>query len=198
MKLTRIAIAGGIFGAAAIVGGLIAAATSGGSGDDRAVPVFSQDRLAALDTTDRSALPRVEGIEAIDDLLNGAPVHLALSTDVATAWLAEMTDGSICVVARDTGGFAATCGDMQQVAAGAVVLRVQNRADDPTLFVGIAPNDLRGASVGGNSAVVDNNVWIATGSPSDDTYTVSSDVARVTIDMNADTPLQSLPGPDNG
>jgi hypothetical protein len=182
MKLTRTALAGLVFGVAAVAGGVLAAASSG-SGPN--VTTFSVDRLHVLDDGPVVQLPSVDGIEAVRQIVGDASLHEAASLPGVHTWVAEVADGSICIVAEDSGGYAATCGSMEMVAAGRVVLRVQNRASDPSLFVGVASNDVTAASVGGNDGLVDRNVWIVTAGPHDFRYEVRGPVGSVTVDMNS-------------
>ena len=190
MKLTRIALAGTVFGIAAVAGGLIALATSTTSSISSSKVAFSTARLHVLDDGALATLPDVDGIDAIRSIVGSAPLHVAASASGVDTWLVETAGGSVCVVAEDSGGYAATCGTMEQVATGQVVLRIQNRATDPSLFVGIASNDVVSAAVGSIEVAVTNNVWIAEAGPTDAAYTVASASNRVTVEMNISVPAK--------
>ena len=191
MKLSRTALAGLVFGAAAVAGGMIAVSSSGSDG----VTTFSTSRLNILGTGRVAQLPAIDGIAAVKDIVGDGPLHVAASVSGVNTWVAETADGSICVVAEDSGGFAATCGSMDEVAAGRVVLRVQNRVTDPSVFVGVASNDVTAASVGSVDAVVNDNVWIAIAGPTDSTYSVTGPSGSVKVDMHIDAPVRSEPAP---
>lgn len=120
--------------------------------------------------------------------LDGAPVYLAAKADGITAYVARLNDGTLCILAASSGdGAAMTCGTYEMAASGRVTLRTQNRPDDPSYFVGIAPNDATGIQVEGKQGVVDNNVFIATGGAATDTYTITGDGGKqATVDMAID------------
>jgi hypothetical protein len=80
-----------------------------------------------------------------------------------------------------------TCGTSEMAAGGHVTLRTQNRPDDPSHFVGIAPNDATGVQVDGTAGIVDKNVFIATGASDTGTYTITGDGGKqTTVDMAID------------
>ena len=189
MKTTTAIRAGLAFGVAAIAGGAIAAALDGNSAGPTS-PTFSTAPLTIL-LNDTGRVPDATAIglgDPILEYLDGAPLYLAAQANGITAYVAELKDGTFCVLAASGGdGVAMTCGTSDMVGSGQVTLRTQNRPDDPSYFVGIAPNDATGVQVDGRPGVVDNNVFIATGKATTDTYTITGDGGkRTTIDMEID------------
>lgn len=189
MKTSTAIRAGLAFGIAAIAGGAIAAAVDGNS-DGQPSPTFSTSPLRILQgDTARVPDATVIGLgDPILDYLDGAPVYLASESDGITAYVAQLDDGTLCVLAASSNdGVAMTCGTLEMAASGNVTLRTQNRPDDPSYFVGIAPNDATGVQVAGKAGVVDNNVFIAVGEASSDTYTITgAEGKQVTVDMSID------------
>jgi hypothetical protein len=189
MKTTTAIRAGLAFGVAAIAGGAIAVAFDGNS-DRQTSPTFSTARLAILQD-DTARVPDATAIglgDPILEYLSGAPVYLAAQANGITAYVAELKDGTLCVLAASAGdGVAMTCGTSDMAGSGNVALRTQNRPDDPSYFVGIAPNDATGVRVDDQAGVVDNNVFIAVGKAKTDTYTITGDGGKQsTIDMAID------------
>lgn len=186
-----------VFGAAAIVGGVATAAVTSLSAGKPA-PEFSTDPLIVFQ--DESS--RVDDLATLDlgepmrQVLDGAVLHLAAQLDGATAYVAQLTDGSLCVLAASAqDGTAMTCGTTETAAGGHVALRTQDRPDDPSLFVGIAPNDVSEVEVDGISGVVANNAFIAVGGPGTDTFILHGDRGqRVSVDMAIDEAVQEAPG----
>lgn len=197
MRIKQAIRVGLAFGFALIVGGAAAAAISS-STPPEIEPKFSTEPLAVLN--DSSALlggPQDAGLEQpIPDELEGSTIYRSAQSDGITAYIASLDDGSLCVLAAsETDGTAMTCGTAEMASAGRLGLRTQNRPQDPSLFVGIAPNDVTGIQVDGDYGVVSKNAYIASGSPDTDTYTLEgADGQQVTVDMSIDQTLTEQPG----
>ena len=169
---TSLAIRAGLaFGAAVVVGGAIAAAVDT-TGSTEPKPVFSTEQLTLLSDSSavvvdpETALSLDDGISAY---LGGASVYRATEAAGVTAYVAELADGSLCVIGTQVDdGTTMTCGTRDMAAVGQVTYRSQNRPGDPSYFVGIAPNDATGVAVDSKAGHVANNVFIAVGSPTTD------------------------------
>lgn len=195
MKLSTAVRTGLAFGVAAVLGGVATAAVNSPTGVEPN-PVFSTARINILqDGSARIDHPETLGLgQPVLDLLDGAPIYRAIESAGVTAYVANLSDGSLCIVAASRlDGTAMTCGTVGMAAAGQVTLRTQNRPHDPSLFVGIAPNDATGIQVDGQPGTVGNNAFIAIGSPTTGTYTLTGTGGKqVTVDMAIDQiPIES-------
>lgn len=197
MRIKQAIRVGLAFGFALVIGGAAAAAISSTTPSELE-PKFSAEPLAVF--SDSSALlggPQDAGFEQpIPEELEGSTIYRSAESDAVSVYIADLEDGSLCVLAAsESDGIAMTCGTAEMAAAGRVGLRTQNRPQDPSLFVGIAPNDVTGVRVDGESGVVSNNAYIASGSPDTDTYTLEgADGQQVTIDMSIDQTFTEQPG----
>ena len=197
MRISRAVRVGLAFGVAFVIGGVGAAAISGSPGSEFET-VFSTAPLKVLN--DDSVLvvdPEQLGLgQPILDMIDGSSIYESAQSAGVTAYVVSLDDGSLCVLAVSASdGTAMTCGTAELAAAGRVVLRSQNRPEDPSLFVGIAPNDVTGVEVDGRAGVVFRNAFIASGSPTDDAYTLEGESGlHVTVDMNIDQTLAEEPG----
>lgn len=195
MRTSTMIRAGLAFGTAAIAGGTIAAAIDRPSIDATpASAVFSTARLSVLqNTAARVADPASIGLSkgnSILDYLGGAPIYNTTSANGVTAYIAELNDGSLCILTTAVGdGVTMTCGTYAMAAAGQVTIRSQNRPTDPSYFIGIAPNDVTTVQVDGKAGTVKNNVFIAIGSPRSATYKIQDATGKsATVAMNIDPP----------
>ncbi|HEX6299384.1 MAG TPA: hypothetical protein VF148_02835 [Acidimicrobiia bacterium] len=164
--------------------------------------MFSTSPLKLLsDGSSLLADPNEIGFDEHDlDILTGASIYRAADSDGLTAYVARLEDGSLCLIATSAAdGGAMTCGTMDSVAAGRLVLRSQNQPGDPSLFVGIAPNDVIDVQVDGTSTFLANNVFVGSGLPTTDEYSLTGESGqRVTVDMNVDGVLNEQPGSHPG
>lgn len=197
MRIKQAIRVGLVFGFALVIGGVAAAAINSSTGSEFE-PSFSTEPLSVLsDQSAREGDPQEAGFdEPVLDVLADSTVYESAQSDGVTAYIASRDDGSLCVLAvSETDGTAITCGSVEAAAAGHLALRTQNRPQDPSLFVGIAPNDVTGIQVDGDYGVVSKNAFIASGSPTTDTYTLEgADGQRVTVDMNIEQDLAEQPG----
>lgn len=199
---TSLAIRAGLaFGAAVVVGGTIAAAVDT-TGSTEPSPVFSTEQLTVL-SNNSAVVDDPEATLSLDegmtDYLDGASVYRASQAAGITAYVAELADGSLCVIGTQAGdGTTMTCGTPEMAAVGQVTYRSQNRPDDLSYFVGIASNDVTGIAVDSKAGHVASNVFIAVGSPTTDAFIIEgADGTSVTVDMNVDQePDNEVPAED--
>jgi hypothetical protein len=191
MRISNAIRVGLAFGVAFVIGGIAAAAVTSSTSSPTAEPepVFSTARLEVFGDT--SALVDAEqlGLDpSVLEFLDGSSLYESVQSEGVAVYIAELADGSLCVLAVSTGdGTVMTCGAMEAVAAGQVAFRSQNRPQDPSLFVGIASNDVNSIKVGDRVGVVSDNAFLATGGPSDDVYTLGGESGlEISVDMNID------------
>lgn len=194
MRLSRIMLSGALFGASAIGGGfLYAAATSPKSEGDAAI--FSTEPLHAFATLSPTSLPDSPVASNVMERLGNAKIYDAISVDGVTAYLASTADGRICAVVHEADTFGLGCGSIDDVAAGRVVLRLQFKDSDPSVFVGVASNDVTTAHAGGASATAANNMWVLVADSKQQEVTMSGDGKSLTVDLGPSGSVAEGPAP---
>jgi hypothetical protein len=195
MRIKTVMIAGLAFGAAS-AGGLALASDrqshQTATGDATGAPLFSDERLAVFDEQDRllgsGELP-VETPASWDEELKGSTIALAHNQSDFMLYIAEKPNADLCVLVMMPGDWTMNCAPADVAADGRLAVRGQNSESAPSFFVGVAPNDVTGVSIGsGAKASIENNVWWADGTTSDDTYIIESSRVRSVVDMQVNHP----------
>lgn len=160
MKPSRVALAGLVFGVSLVGGSAIAErVTSQNESDEGGL---SADRLniftTAPDSNDRSLrISDIVGLPGLSD----ATIRYAGSALGIEVFLAEQPDGMVCIISDDPVGLGYTCGFMDDVARGEVVLGGQLREGQPVYWQGVLPNGDLNVSMDNVDVVQLDNVWVA-------------------------------------
>lgn len=197
MKWSHLVASGAIFGAAAVAGGAVLIASSGpGSPDNAGGSPFSVATLDAFDSLSPTQLPKIPPADNILRHAGNGTVYSAATADGVVGYLAELNSGDVCVIISRAGTFGSGCGNMADVAAGRVVLRLQFGEQDPAVFFGVTSNDVKTVAIGGAQVPVENNVWLATVGPGVSQYDLFGTNAVVTVHLS-DDPLTEEPAPSD-